>query len=54
MEKITFMDCWNFIAPLLPVNDDCAQEIYVKTFRALKEAEERGKQKSDGSAEDEP
>ena len=54
MEEITYMDCWHFIAPLIPVNSDYAQEIYVKTFRALKEADERRKQKSNGSAEDEP
>lgn len=41
MGEITYMDCWQFIAPLIPANSNCAQEIYVKTFQALKEAEER-------------
>lgn len=54
MEEITYMDCWHFIAPLLPVKSEYAQDIYLMTFRALKEAEERRKQKSNGSAEDEP
>lgn len=43
MSEITYMDCWQFIAPLIPVNSECAQDIYVMTFKALKEAEERRK-----------
>ena len=45
MSEITYMDCWHFIAPLIPANSDYAQEIYVKTFRALKEAEDRREKK---------
>lgn len=35
----TYMDCWLFIAPLIPVTTDFAQDVYVMTFHALKEAE---------------
>lgn len=37
----TYMDCWNFIAPLIPVTTDFAQDVYVMTFHALKEAEKK-------------
>lgn len=36
---ITYIDCWYFIAPLIPVNSDYAQDVYVMVFHALKEAE---------------
>ena len=39
----TYMDCWNFVAPLIPVTDDLTMEIYVMVFNALKKAEEQGK-----------
>lgn len=41
------MDCWHFIAPILPINDDFSQSVYVETFRAFKllEAEEKRKKK---------
>lgn len=39
--ELTYMDCWYFIAPLLPVSTDFAQDVYVMTFHALKEAEEK-------------
>ena len=37
------MDCWYFIAPILPITDDFSQSVYVKTFYAFKllEAEEK-------------
>ena len=54
MGEITYMDCWQFIAPLIPANSNYAQEIYVKTFQALKEAEKRRKQEANGSMEDKP
>ena len=38
---ITYMDCWHFIAPLIPVNTDYTMDIYVMVFHALKEAEKR-------------
>lgn len=37
----TYMDCWYFIAPLIPVSTDFAQDVYGMTFCALKEAEKR-------------
>lgn len=40
--EITFMDCWGFIAPLLPVSTDFERGVYVMVFHALmKEAEKR-------------
>lgn len=38
---ITFMDCWRFIAPLIPVNTDYTMDIYIMVFNALKEAEKK-------------
>lgn len=37
------MDCWHFIAPLIPLADDFSMTVYVKTFHAFKllEAEEK-------------
>ncbi len=40
-KNITYMDCWYFIAPLLPVSTDFERGVYVMVFRALKEEEER-------------
>lgn len=48
MGDITFMDCWHFIAPLIPKNTDFAREVYVMTFNALKDAEEQRKKKPTG------
>lgn len=39
--EITYMDCWNFIAPLIPVSTDYTMDIYVMVFNALKEAEKK-------------
>lgn len=39
--EITYMDCWYFIAPLIPVNTDYTMDIYVMVFGALKEAEKK-------------
>lgn len=39
--ELTYMDCWHFIAPLIPVNTDYTMEIYVMVFGALKEAGKR-------------
>lgn len=42
MDDITYMDCWLYIAPLIPIKADTySKNVYVMTFRALKEAEER-------------
>lgn len=38
--ELTYMDCWHFIAPLIPVDTDYTMDIY-----ALKEAEKNGLQK---------
>lgn len=40
-DKLTYMDCWQFIAPLIPVNTDYTMDIYVMVFNALKEAEKK-------------
>lgn len=40
-DEITYMDCWHFVAPLIAVNTDFGQHIYVMVFHALKEAEEK-------------
>ena len=39
--ELTYMDCWHYVAPLLPVNTDFGQDVYVMIFNALKEAEKR-------------
>ena len=44
MPELTYMDCWNFVAPLIPVTDDLTMDIYVMTFNALKKAEEQRKE----------
>lgn len=40
-DDITYMDCWHFIAPLIPVYTDYTMDIYVMVFGALKEAEKK-------------
>lgn len=40
-EELTYMDCWHFIAPLIPANTDYTMDIYVMVFCALKEAEKK-------------
>lgn len=38
MTDLTYMDCWNYIAPLIPITSDrMTTEIYVMVFQALKE-----------------
>ena len=39
------MDCWYFIAPLIPLADDFSMTVYVKTFHAFKLLEEEEKKK---------
>lgn len=39
--ELTNMDCWNFIAPLIPVSTDYTMDIYIMGFNALKEAEKK-------------
>ena len=40
-DKPTYMDCWNFIAPLISVSTDYTMDIYVMVFNALKDAEKK-------------
>ena len=39
------MDCWHFIAPILPITDDYSQSVYVKTFHAFKLLEDEEKKR---------
>lgn len=41
VEKLTYMDCWNFIAPLIPIHhdDDYTTKIYVMVYDALRKAQ---------------
>lgn len=39
--ELTYMDCWHFIAPLIPVDTNYTIDIYVMVFNALKEAEKK-------------
>jgi hypothetical protein len=39
--ELTYMDCWQFIAPLIPVSTDYTMDIYIMVFNALKEAEKK-------------
>jgi len=39
--KPTYMDCWHFVAPLIPATTDLGQDVYVMVYHALKEAEEK-------------
>ena len=49
MAEITYMDCWHFIAPLIPFKvDTYSMDEYVMTFQALKEAEERRAKENNG------
>nr|DAU25398.1 MAG TPA: hypothetical protein [Caudoviricetes sp.] len=29
------MDCWNFIVPLIPIDNETARQVYIMTFMAL-------------------
>ena len=41
-KELTYIDCWYFIAPLIPVTDDeTSKMVYVMTYNALTEAEKR-------------
>ncbi len=39
--EITYMDCWYYIAPLIPVNTDYGRTVYCMCYQALKEAEKK-------------
>ena len=38
---ITYMDCWHFIAPLIPVSTDYTRGIYCMVYTAMKQAEKQ-------------
>lgn len=39
--ELTYMGCWHFIAPLIPVDTGYTMDIYIMVFNALKEAEKK-------------
>lgn len=39
------MECWHFIAPMIPITDDFSQHVYVKTFQAFKLLEDEEKKR---------
>lgn len=44
MADLTYMDCWDYIAPRIPITSDrMTTEVYVMVFQALQEAEKRRK-----------
>lgn len=45
MADLTYMDCWNFIAPLIPIANENARQVYIMTFMALQEVEKRRKKR---------
>ena len=43
-DNITYMDCWSYIAPTIPITEDpISTQIYVMVFKALSDADEREK-----------
>lgn len=53
MADITYMDCWHYIAPLIPVKvDTYSMDVYMMIFQALKEAEKRKVKENDGDETD--
>lgn len=42
--ELTYMDCWHFVAPLIPVNTDYARSIYCMVYYALNEADRQLKE----------
>ena len=44
-DKPTYMDCWLFIAPLIPVDTSYGRIVYCMLYHALKEAEETQRKK---------
>lgn len=45
MANLTYMDCWHYVAPLIPNDNETARQIYIMTFTALQEAEKRRKKR---------
>ena len=48
IDEITYMDCWHFIAPLIPIDNAYSRRVYVTVFHVLKEAEERRVKENNG------
>ena len=43
-DNITYMDCWSYIAPIIPITEDpISTRIYVMVFKALSDADEKEK-----------
>lgn len=43
-DNITYMDCWSYIAPTIPITEDpISTRIYVMVFKALSDADEKEK-----------
>jgi hypothetical protein len=41
-DDVTYMDCWHFVAPLIPITQDpLTTQIYVMIFSALKDADDK-------------
>ena len=45
-KKVSYMDCWSFISPLIPVvpekeDGGISVKMYVMIYKALKDAEDR-------------
>lgn len=53
-EEITYMDCWHYIAPIIPITDnEYSMQVYVMIFKALSDADKREKEKiKNGSKSD--
>lgn len=52
MSDLTSMDCWHYIAPLIPItSEDWTKDVYVMIFNALKQADEceKDKKKEEGN-----
>lgn len=41
MTDLTYMDCWHYITPLIPISTETSREIYPMVFMTMKEAEKR-------------
>lgn len=41
MIDVTYKECWEFICPLLPINDEYQRAVYVMVFKALMDADKR-------------
>ena len=52
-DNITYMDCWSYIAPTIPITEaPISTRIYVMVFKALSDADEREKAEREKSEQD--